>query len=104
MVPTLLADYCGFLQGHVSMYMRELNALPGLADPAGGLMCNCDKTYLPVTCTDGKPYANKCLAKCAGAEGCQRGHDGKAFSLAVVFWCYDTGRQASEWPAACLYN
>ena len=32
--------------------------------------CACPKIYDPVTCGDGKTYANPCLAECAGQKGC----------------------------------
>lgn len=32
-----------------------------------GPSCPCPKSYIPVCSTDGKVYANDCLAKCAGA-------------------------------------
>jgi hypothetical protein len=32
----------------------------------------CPLTYDPVSCSDGKTYANACLASCADATGCSR--------------------------------
>jgi hypothetical protein len=35
----------------------------------GGPVCSCGLNFDPVTCADGKTYANACLAECSGSPG-----------------------------------
>ena len=44
-------------------------ALGGRAEAAGG--CLCPRVYAPVTCSNGRTYANPCVAKCNRATDCE---------------------------------
>ena len=44
-------------------------ALGGRAEAAGG--CLCPRIYAPVTCSNGRTYANPCIAKCNRATECE---------------------------------
>jgi hypothetical protein len=55
---------------HAVPALLEQGARLGSCD--GGGSCACSQEFDPVTCTNGKTYANECLATCDGQSGCDR--------------------------------
>lgn len=55
---------------HAVPKLLEQGARLGSCDGNG--VCPCSSEFDPVTCTNGKTYANECLATCAGQSGCER--------------------------------